>query len=808
MKFLRALLVFIVLLFSFQLVGAQELVENEIVVIKGEKFVLHQVRTGETIYSITRDFKVDRSELLKYNPKIAEGLDIGEILQIPYRENAEVSSNKGSQKGDPTRFETHTIKSRKETPYFIAKTYGVTVEELYAYNPKVRKFRKGKKIRIPVWEVVAPEVAEEEQAVAAGQEGGSEMLEHTVVSGETLYSISKKYGVAESEIIFYNPTAKNLKAGAVLSIPQKDSQELEQPVEEIPAEASNDYFEHIIESGETMWGTTRKYKVSEEVLKELNPVLRTGFPAGVVIKIPLQKEIEETQAKAVNEDAFIKHHVKRGESLWGLAANYKVKIPVIKKYNPVLENRNLVEGETVLIPKEITTETPMVKVENEADSIRQVEAFYEVELPVEIPESCKPSNFEFHSNEVFTVALFLPLYLEANDTLNRETLMVDSLALEEMALEVGMEIAMDTTIEKEEPKELFKQFYADSENYIQFYEGVLLAIDSMQNAGMQLELNVFDTQRNADSIRQFVFSEEFLETDLILGPVLQSVQRDVEKIAAKNRIPIVSPLASQSSTTMSNPHYYQVVPSREYIAEKTAEMIAEEYFDSNFIVVKTNDYNGTVEGEMVNLIQEKLFNSGFLSNRNGVSFTIYDFKKEGPFGLRRIMSRSKENVVIIPSMNEGELSVAISNVNNLADDYSITLIGSNRYGRFGSINIEQYHNLKMRFIAPYWADYEKDATINFVEKFKTTFYTEPSNYGIQGYDVAFYFLNALKVYGRDFSECLPYLRVDLIQGNYQFEKISQFGGYMNQGVSVISYTRDYKVERKRTKGQVRLVAEN
>jgi hypothetical protein len=71
-------------------------------------------------------------------------------------------------------------------------------------------------------------------------------------------------------------------------------------------------------------------------------------------------------------------------------------------------------------------------------------------------------------------------------------------------------------------------------------------------------------------------------------------------------------------------------------------------------------------------------------------------------------------------------------------------------------------------------------------------------------------LNALKVYGKDFADCLPYLRVDLVQGNFYFEKISQFGGYMNQGVSIISYNSNYEVSRTRVKGQPKLVviAEN
>ncbi|MCF6358567.1 MAG: LysM peptidoglycan-binding domain-containing protein, partial [Draconibacterium sp.] len=321
MKFFRFVLLLLVLVFSVTILNAQDLRENEIVVIKGEKFVLHQVRTGETIYSISRDFKIDRSILLKHNPKISEGLDIGEILKIPYHADTDIFQTPIYKKGDPTGFEIYKIASRKETAYSIAQKYGVTVEEIYAYNPKVRKFRKGRSIRIPVWEVieepvavdtVQPETIESEDLVKG------EILVHTVLSGETLYSISKKYGVTEKDILANNPGAKNLKAGSIIYIPQKILEEIE-VVKDSSKHISTDYFEHTIESGETMWGTTRKYKVSEEELIELNPAITEGFQAGVVIKIPVQKEIEKTQSKPVNDNAFLKHKVLLGETLYGLA---------------------------------------------------------------------------------------------------------------------------------------------------------------------------------------------------------------------------------------------------------------------------------------------------------------------------------------------------------------------------------------------------------------------------------------------------------------------------------------------------------
>ena len=313
---------------------------------------------------------------------------------------------------------------------------------------------------------------------------------------------------------------------------------------------------------------------------------------------------------------------------------------------------------------------------------------------------------------------------------------------------------------------------------------------------MNVVLNVYDTQNNLDSVRRYISSEDFLRSDLIIGPVNPAVQRDVASVAAKNRIPMVSPLYNQSTEIQGNPYYFQVNPDRDFLAAKTAELVAEEYFNSNFIVFKTSNYAGTPEGRLVSLIQEKLYNSGYLGKQNGANFSIYDFEHDGAFGLRKILSHSKENVIYIPSSNEGELSVAISNINNLGGDFSITLIGSNRFQNYESIEVDYFHNLKLEYIAPYWIDYKNPATIRFMRKFKDIYFMEPNNFSIQGYDVTFYFLNALKNYGRDFRQCLPYMRLNLIQGNYRFEKVSQFGGYMNHGVSLIEYQKNYDVVRK------------
>jgi LysM repeat protein/ABC-type branched-subunit amino acid transport system substrate-binding protein len=724
-------LLFLVLFFFTipDFVIGQNLKDNELVIIQGEKFILHQVRTGETIFSITRDFKIDSSELLKYNPNISKGLNIGEILKVPFNENVLLSRLPTFKKGDPTSFVNYTIESRGETAYSISKQFGITVEEIYAYNPTVNKLKKGMTLKIPQWEFKSE--TEQVQSPATNQNSQQEnLIEHTVMTGETLFSIGKKYQLTESEILTVNPDAKNLKAGSKLYLPKKNADNVQETnwVEQMQTR----FITHTIVPGETIYGITKKYNVSEEELRAVNPELKTTFQSGSKIRIPVKENL----------------------------------------------------------PTEVNQNSEFKELNSEMQSLQPEMVFSGI-----TPAECLPGA-KIGKNEKIAIALFLPLFLDANNELNKEFVAppIDSLDQFEITDELTGEVIADTLIEQEKPIQLLKEFYANSENFLQFYEGVLIAVDSMQKAGMQIAVNVYDTKDNPESIRKVINNESFLATDLILGPVYENVQQEVAQIAERNHIPLISPFTPKSGIINSNQQFYQINPTREYLAEATAEMIAANYSNTNFIVVKTSSYEGTPEWQLVELIKRKLANQG---TPNGGRFTVYDFKSGRAAGLSKILLPEKENVVFIPSSDEGELSVAISNINNLAKDFQITLVGAGNYQqKYPSIEISHYHNLNFKYINPYWIDYADPSTINYVEKFISNFGTEPNSYGVQGFDVAWYFLNAIHFYGKDFENCLPYMNTKLVQGNYNFKRVSQSGGFMNAGVSVISYNRNFEVERK------------
>jgi peptidoglycan endopeptidase LytE len=185
-----------------------------------------------------------------------------------------------------------------------------------------------------------------------------ENLIHTVRKGESLYSISKKYNVSVSDLELLNPTAKKgLAVNAVLQISSKKETEV---------------VEHEVVAKETLFGLSKKYNISIEKLKQLNPSVESeGLKVGMILKISKTKNssiperiIVEKPKPIKIEDSQIQevfHTVLPKETKYGLSKKYKISITELERLNPQIRNDLAVGTRLVIhtsekIDKEVVVE--------------------------------------------------------------------------------------------------------------------------------------------------------------------------------------------------------------------------------------------------------------------------------------------------------------------------------------------------------------------------------------------------------------------------------------------------------------------
>ena len=194
------------------------------------KEVTHEVTPKETLYGIGKKYSVSDDDLKKANPFLEkEGLQIGQVLVIPSKNR--LKSSIVSKPAAPLQEEYlyHDVLP-KETKYSIAKQYGLSIAELEKRNPEIvtnlpigyRLTIKGNASKAVEQVDVKKEVVKQSPVVAANE---VKYTTYEVQPKETLYSLSKTYGISQEDFIVLNPELKNgVEIGMIVKVPAKAAQ--------------------------------------------------------------------------------------------------------------------------------------------------------------------------------------------------------------------------------------------------------------------------------------------------------------------------------------------------------------------------------------------------------------------------------------------------------------------------------------------------------------------------------------------------------------------------------------------------------
>ncbi|ANF50389.1 amino acid ABC transporter substrate-binding protein [Chryseobacterium glaciei] len=210
----------------------------------------------QTVYGITKQYRISETDLRKLNPELDSHLKIGDEITLPLDsikkyggEQAQVTTTHTEVKPAEkiTTVDTSNVPAEnnilyvvqaKDNYYRISKQFNVTKEELFALNPGLEEkgLKPGESIKIRKSNIAVSEpVANTKATMDSGSEKSSsnssntstasddEYVTYTVVQGDTVFSIVNKFGVSIDELIALNPDLSHgLKTGMVLKIKKLD----------------------------------------------------------------------------------------------------------------------------------------------------------------------------------------------------------------------------------------------------------------------------------------------------------------------------------------------------------------------------------------------------------------------------------------------------------------------------------------------------------------------------------------------------------------------------------------------------------
>lgn len=233
-------------------------------------YTTHKVRKRETLYGISQRYHITEDDIKKYNSELYSSLlKKGMKLKIPKYRRVKPDENAINE----DNFETYTV-APKETRWSIAHKYGITIDSMLVLNPELSKntnyLAEGQELRMP--KPLGSTIKDQEIQL---------FISYTVPAKMNFYRLEKEFNVKSDEIVRLNPEIVEhggLKEGMVIRIPK---------IKNDPGEVNTDNFIfYEVKPKQTEFSLTRKLGISYKDLLELNPDLREGLKAGMILKLP------------------------------------------------------------------------------------------------------------------------------------------------------------------------------------------------------------------------------------------------------------------------------------------------------------------------------------------------------------------------------------------------------------------------------------------------------------------------------------------------------------------------------------------
>lgn len=514
-------------------------------------------------------------------------------------------------------------------------------------------------------------------------------------------------------------------------------------------------YSHIVLEKQTLYSIAKAYNASLDEIYSLNPTLKeTGLKKNSIILIPTGETVQ-TQAEnpAVKDEAVKpaktekpqpkkqKTHIRKWyEDLDVIAEKYGVTVESIMKANNLkgtkLSNRQKliipdaedIVGHEVAMESEPVQTADTLAVESQRDTLAQAED--------------EPEWF-FRPKEKVSMTLILPMH---NNTGN------------------------------------------PNRNNLDFYSGIMLAVNDMAEKGIGTELNVYDlTDKNHP-----IADEDLENTDVIIGPI-SSADLGKVLIDTDGRNTVVSPLDPRAEhLAASNRNFIQAPTPHKAQYEDLVRWIEEDTAEGDKVLVisekgarqteATLQIKGVIDSSSVSFIP---FSYSILEGRDVID------------PIKALMTETGTNRVLIASESEAFVNDVVRNLNILIHGkMNVVLYAPSKIRGFETIEVENLHNTSLHVSLAYYIDYDDPRVKDFLLKYRALYNTEPSQFAFQGYDMASYFIETCSKYGNRWYSRLGRTDKNMLQSTFRFNEVED-GGYVNNGVRRIVYGKDWSVTKVR-----------
>ena len=607
---------------------------------------------------------------------------------------------------------------------------------------------------------------------------------HQVKEGETIEGIAKHYYVTPLDIYNLNPDAKKeLKPNTILIIPISKAKKPEVTI----ARELQGFKEHKTRRKETLYSLSKEYKVSEDDIKKHNTFLYANpLRKGDKLQIPIFKVTE-----VVDENPHTtKYTVLPKEGKWRIAYKFRITVKELEMLNPDM-GEVLKEGEIINVPN---LEEEQVKEVDEQYSYYKVlpkEGFYRLKLKLGLNQSqLEELNPDLKETGLKNgMILKIPYSNLASGIMRAESEsinLIDSISdfrTKHIAVMLPFRLNRVDFDSTEDTKKSIKDPYLNAS--LDFYSGVLMALDSLKTLGISLKVDVYDTKYQVSEVSKIIDENDFETVDAVIGPLTNDT---FDKVASRLRVyntPVVSPIGSDLKLY---DNVFQSKPSDDLLKNKIINFVRADSLTSNILIIsdsKTIDISNELKREFN---RAKQVHSR--KNKEGKD-EFFVTKEDIQAGLK-----PGKNIVFLETTNEGFASNVTSVLASLIKKENlelnekaveIVLVTTNINSAFEGDQINNTHLSKLQF---HFATTSKEYNFNdinpFVKKYESLYNTTPNKRAVKGFDLTMDVVLRLVSSENLYISVKNAALTEYVENKFSYKK-KLFGGYYNDSVYLVKY---------------------
>ncbi len=554
-------------------------------------------------------------------------------------------------------------------------------------------------------------------------------------------------------------------------------------------------FVHTIKQGETVYSIARTYQVSTESILKLNPTASAGIRAGETLTIPQRQD-------GTQEKRF--HTIQAGETLYKLTKTYQVSADEICKANPGLTAENFKAGMVVRIPASAKPAgtTPDAKAARtqgaaqpecrEMHKVKRKETLYsiarnfnltEAELKAANPEMNEP-DYKLRKGDFVCIPFPKAQKPKENIPSNEELMGKEAAPAPQKMIRMGVILP-------------FKGGTAENDKMIEFYRGVLMAVEEMKKSGTSVDVFAYDSGKSPADIKALVDSHPVANLDFIIGPYYPEQIAPLGKFCQQHRVRLVVPFSSLGDNVYENPYYYAVNPPKSYLFAEASRLTSELFGKNNVVFLEDNGKDEDAAA-FVDTVRKRLQQDGYKAH----SLKLDD---DEPKWIEA-MSRQKDNVIIPNSSGIKLLNQLFPKLKEFSDKnpgYKIKLVGYPEWQTYTRNHLENFY----RFDTYAYSSFFRNPLNGNADKFENAYrknFRAPTAaswpcFGMLGFDTATYFLKGISEYGGAFDRHLSQIATISYQHRFDFRRVSNWSGFINREVEFIHYSPSRSIELIRLK---------